>query len=185
MPTKRELFPLRKPVDDPPPRHMSLVDGHSTPLYVLAWVCPPNKLYDNLEKGLPPGTTVHWRNFRDYVSDKWIGDFPFELEPLPLRAGDNYYLIAMFNKKSSHHIRRIRNRDNDPLIQAARVAFGVDNDPSLEATLQWFRFPLRWVEMEANLKYDREMDERVAALKKQESMDEARADDTTATVTLV
>ncbi|KAJ7087327.1 hypothetical protein B0H15DRAFT_781574 [Mycena belliarum] len=179
MPLIASRFPFRKPLDEPPLLHNRVVDGHPTPLYVLAWVCPPNKLYDNLEKGLPPGTTVHWRNFRDYVSDKWIGDFPFELEPLPLRAGGNYYLIAMFNKKSANHLRRIRNRDNDPLIQAARVAFGVDNDPSLEATLQWFRFPLGWVEMEATLKYNREMDARLAAMQKNESMDKARANDST------
>ncbi|KAJ7087321.1 hypothetical protein B0H15DRAFT_909236 [Mycena belliarum] len=184
MPTERELFPLRKPVDDPPPRHMSLIDGQPTPLYVLAWVCPPQKLFDNLEKGLPDGTVTD-SNFRDYVSDKWDGDFPYELEPMPMYAGGNYYLIVMFNKRSANHIRRIRERDTDPLIQAARVAMGVDNDPSLEATLQWFRFPLRWVLMEKNMKKIREMDERLAALKKQESMDEARADDTTATVTLV
>ncbi|KAJ7087324.1 hypothetical protein B0H15DRAFT_950202 [Mycena belliarum] len=191
MPTKRELslqrFPLRRPVDEPPPRYETLLDGHRTPLYVLAWVCPSQKLYDNLEKGLPPGTTVHYRNFRDFISMNWIGDFPYELTPLPLCAGGNYYLIAMFNKKSSNHLRRIRNRDNDPLIQAARVAFGVVNDPSLEATLQWFRFPLGWVEMEATLKYNREMDARLAAMQKNESMDKGLhdADDNTAPESMV
>ncbi|KAJ7087325.1 hypothetical protein B0H15DRAFT_801374 [Mycena belliarum] len=182
-PTKRNLFPLRKPVDEPPQRYKSLVDGHPTPLYVLAWVCSPDTFFDNLENGLP-SETVDDRNFRNFVTEKWIGDFPYELSPLPLYAGGNYYLVAMFNKKASDHLRRIRERDIDPLIQAARVAFGVDNDPSLEATLQWFRFPLHWVSMEANLKYDREMDERVAAMKRKELMDNARADsDTGSTAT--
>ena len=60
----------------------------------------------------------------------------------------NYYLIAMFNDKIADHVNRVRDVAGDPLIQSARISMGVDQDPSLEATLQWFRWPLNWVAAE-------------------------------------
>ncbi|KAJ7260887.1 hypothetical protein B0H12DRAFT_1106884 [Mycena haematopus] len=54
----------------------------------------------------------------------------------------------MFNYPDTNHIARVRNLAQDPLIQSARVSMGVDQDESLEKTLQWFRWPLNWVQAE-------------------------------------
>ncbi|KAJ7336237.1 hypothetical protein DFH08DRAFT_674475, partial [Mycena albidolilacea] len=65
--------------------------------------------------------------------------------PLPYYAADgNYYCIALFNRDGVDHISRAHNAAQDPAIQAVRVAMDVDQDPSLEGTLQWFRWPLTW-----------------------------------------
>ena len=64
----------------------------------------------------------------------------------------NYYLIAMFNNKNADHLKLVCDIERDPLIQSARVSMGVDKDPSLEATLQWFRYPIDWLEAEERLK---------------------------------
>ncbi|KAJ7936665.1 hypothetical protein B0H13DRAFT_1853095 [Mycena leptocephala] len=45
----------------------------------------------------------------------------------------------MFNKPDTDHFARVRNLKEDPLIESARVSMGVDKDPSLEKTLQWYR----------------------------------------------
>lgn len=59
---------------------------------------------------------------------------------------------------------------------------GVHHDPSLEETLQWSRYPLDWTLKESMLKDEREAEElKRAAMQKNESMDEARADGNTAT----
>ncbi|KAJ7499450.1 hypothetical protein FB451DRAFT_1385150 [Mycena latifolia] len=96
-------------------------------------------------------------DFRDVVSQKWSAwpEFPYGLEPTPMLAGDgNYYLIAMFNRRDPEcdHLQQILDVAGDRLIQSARVSMGVDQDPLLEETLQWFRFPLNWVEAEAHQK---------------------------------
>jgi hypothetical protein len=52
----------------------------------------------------------------------------------------NFYLIAMFNERNADHLERVRDVAGDPLIQSARMAFGVNLDPTLEETLQWIRF---------------------------------------------
>ncbi|KAJ7510414.1 hypothetical protein B0H11DRAFT_2216213 [Mycena galericulata] len=147
MSTKQEL-----PVDQPPPLYGELVNDRHTPLYVLAWVCP-RKLFENLGGGKLG--TVSDRNLRDVISKKWGAwpDFAFSLEPMPWIGGDgNYYLIAMFNKRETDHLQRVLDVAEDPLLQSARVSVGVDQDPSLEETLQWFRFPLYWVEDEERIR---------------------------------
>lgn len=75
------------------------------------------------------------------------------LAPLPFLGMDgNYYLIAMFNESVADHHNRVCNMAEDPLIESARVCMGVDKDPSLEATLQWFRWPLDWLGIEERQK---------------------------------
>ena len=54
----------------------------------------------------------------------------------------------MFNIREADHIARAHNATEDPIIQAARVAMGVDQDPLLEKTLQWYRWPLHWLNAE-------------------------------------
>jgi hypothetical protein len=54
----------------------------------------------------------------------------------------------MFNEPDANHITRIRNLAQDPLIESARISMGVDKDKSLEQTLQWFRWPLNWLQAE-------------------------------------
>ncbi|KAJ7645609.1 hypothetical protein DFH06DRAFT_1425448 [Mycena polygramma] len=141
----KQRFPRRLPLDQPPPLEGRLVDGRRTPMYVLAWVCPPRKLYENLAGG--PLGTVSDCNLRDVVSEKWAAfpDFDFALHPMAYYGIDgNYYLIAMFNNRKTNHINRVRDVAGDDLIHSARVSMGVDKDPSLETTLQWFRYPPRY-----------------------------------------
>ncbi|KAJ7695683.1 hypothetical protein B0H17DRAFT_1055194 [Mycena rosella] len=58
MSTTRERFPRRLPVDKPPALDGELVDGHRTPTYALAWVCPPRKFLDTTsDRGRPRATT--------------------------------------------------------------------------------------------------------------------------------
>ncbi|KAJ7073265.1 hypothetical protein B0H15DRAFT_1027530 [Mycena belliarum] len=87
------------------------------------------------------------------------------MPPLPYPgADDNFYLIAMFNRRDADHLRvaRVRNVVDDPLIEAARVSMGVDQDKSLESPLQWFRWPLHWLHAEQKERYAREMAEMLA-----------------------
>lgn len=161
-------FPRRRAVDQPPPLLGELVDGRPTPTYVLAWVCPPRKFFENLGSGKPG--EVDYRNFTDVISHKWgawpdfecvlapfvvspyldvISTRSFGLAPLAYPGADgNFYLIAMFNKPNADHLKRVLDMAEDPLIQSARVSMGVDQDPSLETTLQWFRWPLYWLQAE-------------------------------------
>ncbi|KAJ7628585.1 hypothetical protein FB45DRAFT_693835, partial [Roridomyces roridus] len=63
------------------------------------------------------------------------------LGPQPsLTLDGTFYLIIMSNKPYMKHLARAKSPD-DPGIQAARVAMGVDQDPSLEETLMWYRWP--------------------------------------------
>ncbi|KAF8144950.1 hypothetical protein K438DRAFT_1782366 [Mycena galopus ATCC 62051] len=50
----------------------------------------------------------------------------------------------MFNRDADD-IKRAHNATKDPAVQAARVAMGVNQDPSLEKTLQWLRWSLHWL----------------------------------------
>jgi hypothetical protein len=54
----------------------------------------------------------------------------------------------MFNRPDAEHFIRVRNLAEDPLIESARLAMGVDKDKSLEDTLQWYRWPLHWLYVE-------------------------------------
>ncbi|KAJ7499449.1 hypothetical protein FB451DRAFT_1385149 [Mycena latifolia] len=146
MSRKKERFPRRRPVDQPPPLRGPLINGRrSPPTYVLAWVCPPRKLFENLGGGKLG--VVDDRNLSDVVFEKWgRPEFSFGLVPIPVLAVDgNYYLVAMFNRPDCDHLNRVLDVAGDPLIQSARVSMGVDQDPSLEETLQWFQFPLNWL----------------------------------------
>ncbi|KAJ7499447.1 hypothetical protein FB451DRAFT_1205473 [Mycena latifolia] len=176
MSTKKETFPLRRPIDQPPPVCGELVNGRRTPTYVLAWVCPPRKFFENLGGGTLG--KVDDSNYRLEVSKKWAAwpEFPSGLAPTPMYEGDgNYYLVAMFNTRNCDHLRRIRDMATDQLIQSARVSMGVDQDPALEETLQWFRFPLNWLQAEANQR-------EVERLKKLESeLDDKSASDSAPT----
>jgi hypothetical protein len=65
----------------------------------------------------------------------------FGLRPLPYPGQDgNFYLIAMFNDPDADHATRVGDVAGDPLIQAARISMGVDADPAVDETLQWFRW---------------------------------------------
>ncbi|KAJ7720815.1 hypothetical protein B0H16DRAFT_1603962 [Mycena metata] len=115
--TRNRLFPRRRPLDQPPLRCGELL----------------GKVDDC--------------NFTDVVSEKWRAcspsQFGYSLKPIPYPgAGDYFYLIVMFNDRYADHLTRVLNAAEDPLIQAARIAMGVDLDPTLEATLQWIRWPL-------------------------------------------
>ncbi|KAJ7810747.1 hypothetical protein B0H14DRAFT_2862019 [Mycena olivaceomarginata] len=148
MSTNSKRFPCRKPFDEPPPLKGQLVDGHPTPTYALAWVCPNRKFYENLGGGRLG--TVSDRNFSDVVSRNWCARPEFSLAPAPLPypgADGNFYLIAMFNKPNPYHPTRAYSVDNH-VIESARVAMGVNLDPSLENTLMWYRWPLHWVHAE-------------------------------------
>ncbi|KAJ7714245.1 hypothetical protein DFH07DRAFT_900173 [Mycena maculata] len=149
MSTKRATFPFRRPVGQPPPLFGVIENGRSTPKYVLAWVCNPTTFFKNLGGG--ELGKVHYCNFSDVVSKNWRTrpKFGFGLRPLPYPGPDgNFYLIAMFNEPEANHIIRVRNLAQDPLIESARVSMGVDKDQSLEKTLQWFRWPLNWLQAE-------------------------------------
>ncbi|KAJ7869098.1 hypothetical protein B0H14DRAFT_2727623 [Mycena olivaceomarginata] len=134
MSTNSERFSCRKPFDEPPPLKGHLVDGHPTPTYDLAWVCPNRKFYENLGGGRLG--TVSDRNFSDVVSRNWCArpEFSLASAPLPYPGADgNFYLIAIVD----NHV-----------IESARVAMGVNLDPSLENTLMWYRRPLHWLHAE-------------------------------------
>ncbi|KAJ7023540.1 hypothetical protein C8F04DRAFT_1047971 [Mycena alexandri] len=142
MLTKPGSFPRRRPVDSPPPLRGEIVDGRPTPRYALAWVCSDEAFYKNLSVGEP--RPVSLRNFTTVVSKKWRSDQTFgqALKPIPYpRRNGDFYLIAMFNDRAADHLTRVRNPAGDPLIQSARRTLGVDQDPTIEKTLQWFRFP--------------------------------------------
>ncbi|KAJ7130395.1 hypothetical protein C8R44DRAFT_775477 [Mycena epipterygia] len=143
MSTKKGIFPRRKPVDQPPLRCGELVDGHRTPSYALAWVCPSATFYKNLGGGVLG--KVDDCNFTDVVSEKWRScpKFGHDLKPIPYPGMDgNFYLIAMFNERNADHLNRVLDPE-DPLIQSARISMGVDQTPALEDTLQWIRWPIR------------------------------------------
>ncbi|KIY73988.1 hypothetical protein CYLTODRAFT_416635 [Cylindrobasidium torrendii FP15055 ss-10] len=170
--SSRARFPLRRPADDPPPVEGQIVDGHRTPSYGLAWVCPPMELYENLRNEKYP--RVSERNALDVVNHNWGGwpDFSYALHPRPYLSSDgNWYLVAMFNRRSADHIKRIQNLENDELVQSARVSFGIDKDTSgeLEKTLQWFIYPVNWTVAERKYK------ERRAALLERERQEEQAA----------
>ncbi|KAJ7869094.1 hypothetical protein B0H14DRAFT_2727604 [Mycena olivaceomarginata] len=117
---------MSKPFDEPPPLKGHLVDGHPTPTYDLAWVCPNRKFYENLGGGR-----------LDVVSRNWCARpelGALASAPLPYPGADgNFYLIAIVD----NHV-----------IESARVAMGVNLDPSLENTLMWYRRPLHWLHAE-------------------------------------
>lgn len=46
----------------------------------------------------------------------------------------------MFNDPDAEHATRVGDVAGDPLIQAARISMGVDVDPTVDETLQWFRW---------------------------------------------
>jgi hypothetical protein len=46
----------------------------------------------------------------------------------------------MFNDPDADHATRVGDVAGDPLIQAARISMGVDADPAVDETLQWFRW---------------------------------------------
>ena len=54
----------------------------------------------------------------------------------------------MFKEPDANHVARVGNLAQDPLIECARRSMGVDQDESLEKTLQWFRWPLGWLQAE-------------------------------------
>lgn len=60
----------------------------------------------------------------------------------------NYYLVAEWNKPHPMF-------SSQEVVEAARKAMGVDKDPTLESSLQWYRFPLSWLAKE-----ERERDKR-------------------------
>ncbi|KAF9041148.1 hypothetical protein BDP27DRAFT_1374399 [Rhodocollybia butyracea] len=131
------LFHRRLPPDQPPPCRNSIVHGKRTPLYGLAWVCSPHQLSKNLG-GVPTGRGKH----RDVISAQWKGPFSYELSPSAVFGMDgNYYLVAEWNEPHPGHT-------SEAIIEAARKAVGVDKDVTLEATLQWYRFPLTWLVQE-------------------------------------
>ncbi|KAJ7243191.1 hypothetical protein B0H12DRAFT_1221211 [Mycena haematopus] len=160
--SSNETFPRRLPIHNPPPPRGTILDGRLTPPYVLAWVCDPRDFYLNVGGGKPG--KVHRCNFAQAVSDKWDPppDATFDHMPLPYPGADgNFYLIALWNTRESKNkrdsevefVQRAQNATADPIIQAARVAMGVDQDPKLEETLQWFRWPLGWLHLEEHQRW--------------------------------
>ncbi|KAJ7103999.1 hypothetical protein B0H15DRAFT_808018, partial [Mycena belliarum] len=145
---RRKRFPSRLPLNEPPPLQGTSVDGHRTPLYALAWVCRPRQFYTNLGGGTIG--TISSRNYRDLVFQKWDApELSFSFQPIPVLERDgNYYLIALFNRAGAKHLTRVLDVASDNVIHAARIAMGVDQNPSIEKTLQWFRYPLDWVRSE-------------------------------------
>ncbi|KAJ7100339.1 hypothetical protein C8R44DRAFT_888184 [Mycena epipterygia] len=148
MSAKQATFSFRRPVEQTPPLLGVIENGRPTPKYALAWVCDPSTFFKNLGQGVG---MVNFRNFSDVVSNNWrTSPIPdFGLAPIPYPALDgNFYLIAMFNKPNANHLTRVRDLAEDPLIKSARVAMGVDQDESVEKTLQWVRWPLNWLHAE-------------------------------------
>ncbi|KAF9071169.1 hypothetical protein BDP27DRAFT_1419212 [Rhodocollybia butyracea] len=135
------IFPRRLPPDQPPPRRDSIVEGKRTPLYGLAWVCSPRQLGKNL------GSIGTGRGeYRNVISAQWKGPFGYELLPSAVHGMDGkFYLVAEWNKPHPGHT-------SEAIIEAARKAMGVDKDVTLEATLQWHRFPLTWLAQEEDEK---------------------------------
>ncbi|KAJ7336235.1 hypothetical protein DFH08DRAFT_284677 [Mycena albidolilacea] len=137
LPMDDKTSARRLPVNNPPP----VADR---PTYILACVCSPRTFNRNLRGGVLDNFSSC--NSSQVISNKWVSvpGVP-RLVPRPwLAVNNNYYLIAKFNAVKSDHVNRahIDNADKDPVIQAARVAMGVDQDPSLEGTLQWYKWPL-------------------------------------------
>ncbi|KAJ7260894.1 hypothetical protein B0H12DRAFT_1181775 [Mycena haematopus] len=165
-------FPLLMSAEKPPPLFGVIENGRVTPKYVLAWLCKPTAFYKNLGGG--ELGKVDDCNFLDVVSKNLRAQpAKFGLCPLPYSGLDgNFYLIAMFNYPDANHIARVRNLAQDPLIQAARVSMGVDQDESLEKTLQWYRWPLNWVRAEQQ----REMREMNSDDSESEGSDESEED---------
>ncbi|KAJ7628594.1 hypothetical protein FB45DRAFT_41185 [Roridomyces roridus] len=125
-----------------------LVDGRPTPVYALAWVCPYMQFYKNLGGGQLP--EVINRNYRNVVTEKWNArpESKYAAPPTVYYGPDgNFYLIAMFNRPCSEHFKHADKLDN-PVIESARVAMGVDFDRKLEFTLMWHRWPLNWLHKE-------------------------------------
>ncbi|KAJ7260944.1 hypothetical protein B0H12DRAFT_1231675 [Mycena haematopus] len=149
--TKQATFPFRMPAEQPPPLFGAIENGRVTPKYVLAWVCDPTVFFRNLGRG--ELGKVNYRNYSGIVSNNSRAhpDFGLGLRPLPYLGTDgNFYLIVMFNDSDANHIARVRNLAQDPLIASARVSMGVDQDESLEKTLQWFRWPLNWMRADSD-----------------------------------
>ncbi|KAJ7234306.1 hypothetical protein B0H12DRAFT_1327711 [Mycena haematopus] len=147
--SNQAMFPLRLPAEQPPPLSGVIENNYVTPKYVLAWVCDPTAFFRNLGRG--ERGKVHYRNYSGIISQnlRTQPKFGFSLRPLPILGADgNFYLVIMFNHPDANHIARVRNLAQDPLIQSARVSMGVDQDESLEKTLQWFRWPLNWLRAE-------------------------------------
>ncbi|KAJ7191370.1 hypothetical protein B0H12DRAFT_1246294 [Mycena haematopus] len=144
MSTKR--FPRRRPVDDPPLPEGYRVDNLPTPLYALGWVCDQRDFFMNIGGGILG--VAHSSNHSSIVTKRWKPAPGLSAMP-PLAypaADDKFCLIVMFNLEAED-INRARHPTEDPVIQAARVAVGVDQDPSLDKTLQWFRWPLGWFDL--------------------------------------
>ncbi|KAJ7191369.1 hypothetical protein B0H12DRAFT_1082820 [Mycena haematopus] len=140
MSTKR--FPRRRPVDDPPLPEGRRVDNLPTPAYVLAWVCKRRDFYINIGGETGKANSC---NFSTVIDTRWepapgLNSMPPLAYPAPY---DNVCLIVMWNTEAED-INRARHPTEDPVVQAARVAVGVDEDPSLDKTLQWLRWPLDW-----------------------------------------
>ncbi|KAJ7644507.1 hypothetical protein FB45DRAFT_898091 [Roridomyces roridus] len=141
--TKRALI---LPADQPPPLEKTIVNGRRTPTYALAWFCDPERLYRNLGRAEIEVTGEPWHLW-DVVSNRYWrfeDNCGYGLSPIPHQTDDgNFYLVAMFNGAEANHLERIKDIANDPLIQGARIAMGVDGDPELEKTLKWHLWPPR------------------------------------------
>ncbi|KAF9071167.1 hypothetical protein BDP27DRAFT_1401541 [Rhodocollybia butyracea] len=108
---------------------------------------------------LPPDQTPPRRDrtgcgeYRSVISAQWKGPFgglntnySYELLPSAVHGMDGKFnLVAEWNKPHSGHT-------SEAIIEAARKAMGVDKDATLEATLQWHRFPLTWLAQEEDEK---------------------------------
>ncbi|KAJ7628588.1 hypothetical protein FB45DRAFT_918697 [Roridomyces roridus] len=143
MSSNSERFPCKIAFGDPPAVKGTLVNRHPTPQYVLAWVCPETKFFENI-------ACEDSADYTNLLRRKWNALPESELAPPPRAAfaqDGTFYLIAMSNKAYMKHL-TCSKTPNDPVIQAARVAMGVDKDPSLEATLNWYRWPLNWMHEE-------------------------------------
>ncbi|KAJ6618202.1 hypothetical protein B0H10DRAFT_2030998 [Mycena sp. CBHHK59/15] len=130
------VFPRTLPRDQPPPVYNTQVNGRSTPLYGLAWVCTHNKFHEII--GGEPLSIAG-----DQIRTRWNKHlFNYALQPETIFEEDgNYYLVAMRNKSNANHIVRAHD-PNDELVDAARKAMCIDSE--IEPTLQWYRFPLQW-----------------------------------------
>ncbi|KAJ7871716.1 hypothetical protein B0H14DRAFT_2723652, partial [Mycena olivaceomarginata] len=84
------------------------------------------------------------KSFPNLTSPIWSYDFA----PLPYYAADENFIALRYSIETGWTTSAAHSVAQDPAIQAARVAMGVDQDPSLEGILQWFRWPLTWLEDE-------------------------------------